>query len=145
MKKADNFNAKQWLVENKMTTNSRMLNESNSKFEEIATQLISMATNGEIDNDDIKRLSYDLTTARRKMFAGKRSPEQRAASAAKGQNTAKSNKLRNQAYDLTNKEMNISDAADQVALELGSHYNSALQNKYNEKLNQILNSLSTEI
>ena len=141
----DNFNLRKYLVENKVTANSRMLTESNSKFEEIAAQLISMATNGEIDNDDIKRLSYDLTTARRKMFAGKRSPEQRADTATKGQNTIKSNKLRQQAYDLTNKEMNISNLADQFALELGSHKDGALQAKYNEKLNQILNSLNTEI
>lgn len=29
MKKADNFDAKQWLVENKITTNSKSVNEEN--------------------------------------------------------------------------------------------------------------------
>jgi hypothetical protein len=146
----DNFDLKKYLVENKVTANSKMLNEdtnineSNGRFEEIAAQLTSMVSNGEIDNNDIDQLIQNLTSARRKMFAGKKSPEEKAASSAKGQMTIKRKKLEKQAAGLTNQEMGITDLADSLALKLGSHIDGALQAKWTQKYNQILSNLSVE-
>lgn len=48
MKKADNFDAKQWLVENKVTFQSRLNEEENSKFDDNAKAYGILF----IDNDD---------------------------------------------------------------------------------------------
>jgi hypothetical protein len=48
MKKADNFDAKQWLVENKITFQSRLNEEENSKFDDNAKAYGILF----IDNDD---------------------------------------------------------------------------------------------
>jgi len=120
------------------------LNETNAEFDELASKLIGLAYAGSIDNNDIKNLSQELLTARRKMIAAKQSPEQRRTSAAKGQLTAKWNKLRDDALDLTDKALNISDAADQFALSIGMHRDKELQAKYSMKYRKIISDLGSK-
>ena len=75
MKKADNFDAKQWLVENKITTQSNKL--INEAFEDLLQQLSAMAEKGEIDNNQIKSIENTLMSARRQgqSAARKNSPD----------------------------------------------------------------------
>jgi hypothetical protein len=90
----DNFDLRKYLVENKVTTNSRMLNEG---FEDLLQQLSAMAEKGEIDNDQIRGIQDTLMSARRQGLsaAHKNDPDyaaKKAASAEKAAATRTQNK-----------------------------------------------------
>lgn len=63
MKKADNFDAKQWLVENKVTTQSQTIKE---EYNELSDVDISDYWAIMVDNqpEDVKKILTDLTTGK---------------------------------------------------------------------------------
>jgi len=61
--------------------------ESSSKYQDLLNQLRDLASSGEIDNNDISSINRELLSARRKMFASKRSPESYKAAAEKAKST----------------------------------------------------------
>ena len=63
MKKADNFDAKQWLVENKVTTQSQTIKEG---YNELSDVDISDYWAIMVDNqpEDVKKILTDLTTGK---------------------------------------------------------------------------------
>ena len=63
MKKADNFDAKQWLVENKITTQSKLIKEG---YNELSDVDISDYWAIMVDNqpEDVKKILTDLTTGK---------------------------------------------------------------------------------
>jgi len=63
----NNFNLKKYLVENKLTTNSKALNEgTNSEFSTMLDKLLQMAEKGEIELGDIRGIEGQLISARRR-------------------------------------------------------------------------------
>ena len=116
-------------------------NERNTEFDELASKLIGMAAAGTINNNDIDQLVNDMKSARRKMFAARKSPEQRAASAAKAVQTKKTRKIKEEAENLAMKALGITDTSTQLALMWGMHRDKQLQAKYDAKLDQIFNDL----
>lgn len=73
MKKADNFDAKQWLIENKITTQSRLNEEQylvntsytvpknwfGSPLEVLETNIFSLKKDNIISSGEIKNMKYD--------------------------------------------------------------------------------------
>ena len=114
----ENFNLKRFLTENKLTTNSKTLNEeTNSEFSTILAKLSQMAEKGEIELDDIRIVEQVLMSARRKGQQAIRQSQpdyqdRRAASIQKGKETTASFKeveqLKAQVaqkFGITNNEM----------------------------------------
>jgi len=97
----DNFDLKKFLVENKITTNSKMLNE---EFEDLLQQLSAMAEKGEINNDQIRSIENTLMSARRQgqSAARKNSPdyaEKVAAAKEKAAATRAANKAQSKKWE----------------------------------------------
>ena len=63
MKKVDNFDAKKWLVKNKVTTQSKSINEGYDKPSE---EQVSNYWSIMVDNqpEDVKKILTDLTTGK---------------------------------------------------------------------------------
>jgi hypothetical protein len=61
--------------------------EELSPTEQMIQKLIDMASKGEFDNDQIRNLGYQLTSARKRYFTSQRSPESYKAAAEKAKQT----------------------------------------------------------
>lgn len=114
----ENFNLKKFLVENKLTTRAKTVNEETaSDFNTILSRLVQMAEKGEIGLEDIRNLENTLMTARRRGQQAIRQSqpdyqEKRAASIQKAKETTMSFKeverLKAQVaqkFGITNNEM----------------------------------------
>ena len=69
MKKVDNFDAKKWLVKNKVTTQSKSINEGYDKPSE---EQVSNYWSIMVDNqpEDVKKILTDLTTGKLSIAEG---------------------------------------------------------------------------
>lgn len=111
--------------------------QSTVQAKKLMSQLEDLALNGEIGNQDIEALRSRLRSARSKMFAAKRSPDQRKASAEKAQLTKKFEKLKFDVASEVEKQMGIKDAPESLKLRLGTHPNRSLQKKFADKLEKL--------
>ena len=110
--------------------------------DELIQQLIALVSTGEIDNEGIKDINYQLISARRKMFASKVSPEARKAAAAKATATKEREKTEKAARDQAFRNLGIGNddrgSADEFALSLNLHRNKTLQKQFNDEVNKLL-------
>lgn len=79
-------------IESILKEKKTIYNQASDKAKKLMQQLEDLAFNGEIGNQDIEELRQRLRSARSKMFASKRSPEDREASKAKAASTREKNK-----------------------------------------------------
>jgi hypothetical protein len=79
-------------IESTLKEEKTIYSQASDKAKELMQQLEDLALNGEIGNQDIEELKRRLRSARSRMFASKRSPEDREASKAKAASTREKNK-----------------------------------------------------
>lgn len=112
--------------------------QATEQAKKLMAQLEELALNGEIGNQDIEDLRSRLRSARSKMFAAKKSPNQRKASTEKAQLTKKFEKLKFDVADEVEKQMGIkSDNLDAAKLRIGTHPNRSLQKKFANKVEKL--------
>ena len=120
------------------TIPANVYTEATPEAKKLFAQLEDLALNGEIGNQDIEDLRSRLRSARSKMFAAKRSPEQRKASSEKAQLTKKFEKLKFDVASEVEKQLGIKDDAPQsLQLRLGTHPNRSLQKKFADKVEKL--------
>lgn len=115
--------------------------------EEMIQQLIAMAEKGEFDNDQIRDLGQQLTSARRRYFTAQRSPESKKAAYEK----TKITKLLKKIHDIIKKEalkkVGIEPDTNppaQFALFIGMHRDDELQDRFNDEYNKLFISKAKE-
>ena len=112
--------------------------QATEQAKKLMAQLEELALNGEIGNQDIEDLRSRLRSARSKMSAAKKSPNQRKASTEKAQLTKKFEKLKFDVADEVEKQMGIkSDNLDAAKLRIGTHPNRSLQKKFANKVEKL--------
>lgn len=120
------------------TIPSDVYTQATPKAKKLMIQLEELALNGEIGNQDIEDLRARLRSARSKMFAAKRSPDQRKASAEKGKLTKTFEKLKFDVAKEVEKQMGIKDDnVEDAKLRLGTHPNRSLQKKFAGKVEKL--------
>jgi hypothetical protein len=148
MKKADNFDASKWLVENRVNNQStlKVINES---FEDLLQQLSDMAIKGEIGTDEIRGIQDTLMSARRQGQSATRkaSPDyaaKKVASAEKASATRSQNKKDSEERmmrfktdsDARNKETQERKASNKLPLTIDTYMKGV------EKTKQLLGDLA---
>ena len=134
----ENFNLKKFLVENNLTTNSKILSEEDtSEFNTLLNKLLQMAEKGEIELDDIRGIEGTLMSARRKGQQAIRQSqpgyeEKRKASIEKGKATNKSFK-------------EVEQLKDKVALQFGITQNEMFALIFNTDLNNLRPDLKDKV
>ena len=120
------------------TIPANVYTQATEQAKKLMAQLEELALNGEIGNQDIEDLRSRLRSARSKMSAAKKSPNQRKASAEKAQLTKKFEKLKFDVADEVEKQMGIkSDNLDAAKLRIGTHPNRSLQKKFANKVEKL--------
>ena len=74
-------------IQKSLKEENELYSQASDKARKLMLQLEDLALNGEIGNQDIEELRARLRSARSKMFAAKRSPEDRQAAAQKALKT----------------------------------------------------------
>ena len=120
------------------TTPAGVYTQATEQAKKLMAQLEDLALNGEVGNQDIEDLRSRLRSARSKMFAAKKSPDQRKASAAKAQLKKKFDKLKFDVADEVEKQMGIDGGSiDATGLRLAMHRDRALQKKFGDKVEKL--------
>ena len=118
--------------------------DNSSKYQDALNQLLDLASNGEIDNKDIENISTQLLSARRKMFASRKSPEQRAASAEKGKLTKELRKIRDKANSEAANQLGIKDNTTKFALNINMYKGEKTQKKFNSIVKDLIPKYAAE-
>ena len=82
-----------------------------SPTDQMLQQLIAMAEKGEFDNDQIRDLGYQLTSARKRYFTAQRSPESYKAAAEKAKQTKAKNDADSEIFLAKSRERDIQTAS----------------------------------
>jgi len=118
--------------------------QASDKARKLMLQLEDLALNGEIGNQDIEQLRGRLRSARAKMFANKKSPEDRQVAAQKSVTTKKLESILNIERNKIDKQLGYEDdAPTRFALSIGMYKDKSIQSKYNKVLTK--NFLNTAI
>ena len=113
-----------------------LYSQASDKARKLMLQLEDLALNGEVGNQDIEELRARLRSARSKMFAAKRSPDDRQASAQKAVITKKLEKAMSDAKAQATQElvgdygMNTPEFYQAVRLSFGNEPDKKLQKQY---------------
>ena len=108
---------------------------TNPKADQLIKQLVDIASNGELDADQISDLNRELLTARRKWFSAKKSPDDRKTSAAKGKTTIILKKLSDDAVEQILNALKISRGGEAFSIRIGRHPDKELQKKFDHEYN----------
>jgi predicted nucleic acid-binding Zn-ribbon protein len=120
-------------VEKTLKEEKNIYSQASDKAKQLMMQLEDLALNGEIGNQDIDELRARLRSARSKMFASRKSPEDRQAAAQKSTTTKKLQDILSAEHDKAMKQLGYEDdSIVRFALRVGMYKNKNIQNKYNE-------------
>jgi len=123
-------------IQKSLKEENELYSQASDKARKLMLQLEDLALNGEIGNQDIEELRSRLRSARAKMFAAKKSPEDRQASSQKAVITKK---LERAYYDAQNQAtqelvgdygMNTPEFYQSVRLSFGNEPDKKLQKQY---------------
>jgi len=113
-----------------------LMNEaySNPKVDQLVKQLVDIAATGELGPDVIADIDRQLTSARKKFFTSKRTPDSYKSAVEKSKLTRTMNKVHDDTIDAINKlpAFKNLETWEQFRLSINNHYNDALQKPYTE-------------
>jgi hypothetical protein len=95
----------------------QLLKEAYQSPQDAIEYLKSIASTGEFDKQAIDNLHRELLSSRRKMFANRKSPDQRSASSQKGQLTRQLNKIKDKAQEEAEIELGLLIPGESTPIE----------------------------
>jgi hypothetical protein len=107
---------------------------SNPKVDQLVKQLVDIAATGELGPDVIADIDRQLTSARKKFFTSKRTPDSYKSAVEKSKLTRTMGKVHDDTIDAINKLPAFKNLGtmQQFALSINNHGNDALQKPYAE-------------
>jgi hypothetical protein len=107
---------------------------SNPKVDQLVKQLVDIAATGELGPDVIADIDRQLTSARKKFFTSKRTPDSYKSAVEKSKLTRTMGKVHDDTIDAINKLPAFKNLGtmQQFALSINNHGNNALQGPYAE-------------
>ena len=116
-------------------------NDAQINKDKLIQQLIALVSTGEIDNEGIKDINYQLISARKKHFSSKISPEARKISSLKSKATKEKEKQLNAIHQQAFNNIGIAKGSegepDKLALSIGLHHSKILQDKFDDEVNKL--------
>ena len=122
-------------IQNTLKEENDLYSQASDEARKLMLQLEDLALNGEIESQDINELIGRLRSARAKMFANRKSPEDRQAAAQKATTTKKLESILKVERNKIEKQLGYEDDAPaSFALSTGLYKDKSIQSKYNKAL-----------